>query len=113
MPVCGNCNDNLLASHVCNRGKGVMEVSAFALGEALGYQAGFVPGDLSIVPSLDAEDPFTPYGLFAFGELCQLESLELSEGHHFVVYGLEPLNTLWRLSGLLVGCNLHNSVLSG
>src|SRR5271163_3218135 len=96
-----------------NRGKGVMEVSAFALGETLGHQAGFVPGDLSIVPLLDAEDPFAPYGLSAFGELCQLESLELGEGCHFVVHGLEPLNALWGLSGLLVGCRLHNSVLGG
>jgi hypothetical protein len=68
--VCGICNDNLLASHACNGGKGVMEVSAFALGEVLGHQAGFVPGDLPIVPSLDTEDLFTSYGLSAFGELC-------------------------------------------
>ena len=27
--------------------------------------------------------PFAPYGLSAFGELCQLESLELGEGCHF------------------------------
>src|SRR5271163_3988904 len=113
MPVCGYCNDNSLASHACNRGKGVIEVSAFALGEALGHQAGFVPRDLPIVPLLDAEDPFTPYDLFAFGELCQLESFELGEGCHFVVHGLEPLNALWRLSGLLVGCRLHNFVLGG
>jgi hypothetical protein len=111
--VCGNCNDNPLASHACNRGKGVMKVSVFALGETLGHQAGFVPSDLPIVPSLDAKDPFTPYSLSTFGELCQLESLKLSEGCHFVVHGLEPLNTLWGLSGLLVGCKFHNFVLGG
>jgi hypothetical protein len=32
-----NYNDNLLVSHVCNGGKGVMEVGAFALGKTLGY----------------------------------------------------------------------------
>src|SRR5271163_4100718 len=103
MSVCGICNDNLLASHACNGGKGVMEVSAFALGETLGHQAGFVPGDLSIVPSLDAENPCALYGLSAFGELCQLESFKLGEGCYFVVHGLEPLSALQGLSGLLVG----------
>ena len=32
-----NCNDNLLTSHACNEGKGVIEVSAFALGEVIGH----------------------------------------------------------------------------
>ena len=94
MFVCSNCNDNLLTCHACNRGKGVMKVGAFALDEALGYQTGFVSGDLSIVSLLDAKDPFTPYSLFAFGKLCQLENLELGEGCHFIIHGLESLNVL-------------------
>src|SRR5271163_4582366 len=98
---------------MCNGGKDVMKVGIFVLGEALGYQAGFVPDDLPIVPPLDTNDPFALYSLSAFGELCQLESFELSEGCHFVIHGLEPLNALWGLSGLLVGCKLHNFVLGG
>jgi hypothetical protein len=60
------CEDSLERGEFRHRGKGLVEIDAFNLHEALGNDSGFVFLNGTIGSLLDVEDPFTPDYLAAF-----------------------------------------------
>ena len=91
----------MLAGHTGDRGKDVVKVDPFSLGESLGDEAGLVAEDFPVGVSLDLEDPFAANGAATFGELDQLVGSLLEEQGDLLLHCYVPLGLKGRVNSVL------------